>query len=257
MTETYEQPAEINWRNFATACKLADKCGATTALITGKGEPTLHLEQVERYIIELSMFPLVELQTNGILPARGAKVGWRRWHVLGLNTVAISVVHFEQKRNAEIYGGKHYDLSEFIKELHDAGLSVRLTVMMLKGYIDSAEEVRKLLNFAREYKVEQVTVRNIEVSKNLDDHTDPIFRWVNEYRLSYDEEKEIEKWLCFNHTKVLELPFGAQVFDVYGQNLCLSNCLTVNEQPDTLRHLIFFPDGHLRYAWQYPGAILL
>ena len=27
--------------------------------------------------------------------------------------------------------------------------------------------------------------------------------------------------------------------------------------PDEVRQLIFFPDGHLRYSWVYDGAIIL
>jgi hypothetical protein len=49
------------------------------------------------------------------------------------------------------------------------------------------------------------------------------------------------------------------VFDYKGQNVCLSNCLTHEPYTDksVMRNLIFFPDGHLRYDWEYQGAILL
>jgi len=43
-------PSEVNWRNLRVACRLAEKAGATTALITGKGEPTLWPELVGRFI---------------------------------------------------------------------------------------------------------------------------------------------------------------------------------------------------------------
>ena len=29
----------VNWRNLRIACRLAEHCGVTTAMITGKGEP--------------------------------------------------------------------------------------------------------------------------------------------------------------------------------------------------------------------------
>jgi hypothetical protein len=46
------------------------------------------------------------------------------------------------------------------------------------------------------------------------------------------------------------------VYDVDGQNVCLSNCLSNDPQTGDLRNLIFFPDGHVRWDWQYQGAIL-
>ena len=56
---------------------------------------------------------------------------------------------------------------------------------------------------------------------------------------------------------VMTLIHGAQVYDVQGQNVCLTDSLTIDAKSDDLRQLIFFPDGHLRYDWQYAGAILL
>jgi hypothetical protein len=254
--QTFTIVEKVNWRNFKLAVDLASRCDATTALITGKGEPTLHTEQLEAYVHKLEgSFPLIELQTNGLQGARG-KVDWLRLRNWGLTTVAISVVHYEQDRNAEIYGGLHYDLAELIDELHDVGLSVRLTVMMMHDYIDSIDEVRKLIGFARENRVEQVTLRNISTPINPQ-HGDEVARWIFENQVSFETMRGLKQWLHINHTLVLRLAYGAEVFDVAGQNVCLSNCLTVNEERDTLRQLIFFPDGHLRYAWQYPGAILL
>jgi len=50
----------------ARAC-LADKSGVTTALITGKGEPTLFPGDIDAYLPYLNeFFPIIELQTNAI-----------------------------------------------------------------------------------------------------------------------------------------------------------------------------------------------
>ena len=60
---------EVNMRNFGKACRLAKMSGATTAMITSKGEPTLFPEQVTRYMEALRPFefPFIELQSNGIV----------------------------------------------------------------------------------------------------------------------------------------------------------------------------------------------
>ncbi len=65
------------------------------------------------------------------------------------------------------------------------------------------------------------------------------------------------KFLRKNGAELMRLMHGAIVYDVDGQNICFSTCLTPDPSLKELRQLIFFPDGHLRYDWQYPGAILL
>jgi len=60
---------EPNWRRFKQACRIAKASpGMTTALITGKGEPTLWPDLITKYLDALEQygdFPVVELQTNG------------------------------------------------------------------------------------------------------------------------------------------------------------------------------------------------
>src|ERR1035437_8041677 len=57
----------LNTDNLEIACRLAEKCGVTTALITGKGEPTLCPPHIDTYLAYLQRyFPIIELQTNGI-----------------------------------------------------------------------------------------------------------------------------------------------------------------------------------------------
>ena len=58
----------VNWRNLDICCRLAEKSGVTTALITVKGEPTLYPDLLGAYIPTLAKhFPIVEMQTNGML----------------------------------------------------------------------------------------------------------------------------------------------------------------------------------------------
>jgi hypothetical protein len=59
-----------------------------------------------------------------------------------------------------------------------------------------------------------------------------------------------------NGTRLRELVHGAIIYDYKGQNICLSDCLTMNPKDNSIRQVIFFPDGHVRYDWQHEGAIL-
>jgi hypothetical protein len=50
---------------------------------------------------------------------------------------------------------------------------------------------------------------------------------------------------------------GARVYDVGGQNVCVSDCLTREPETANVRTLIFYGDGRVTYDWQYDGAVLL
>jgi molybdenum cofactor biosynthesis enzyme MoaA len=255
---------DINWRNFKKACQFARDGGCSTAMITSKGEPTIFPDQVSEFLQNLAPFnfPVIELQTNGLLIADGPgnKVTDQHltdWYNAGLTTVAISVSHYDADKNKEIYmaGKKDYmDLPALIAKLHRFGFSVRLAVVMVKGYIDSVAEVEKMIAFAQANKVEQLTFR--PVTKPDKSENEAIFKWTSEHHVPAELEGQLNKHLSSVGNSVLELAHGATVYDVRGQNVCMTNCLTIQPDNDELRQVIFFPDGHLRYAWQYSGAVI-
>lgn len=254
---------QVNWRNFRIAALLAKQSGADTAMITGKGEPTLFPGQVTKYLEALHEFefPFIELQTNGIALAEN-KAKYipllKEWYNLGLTMIAISIVHYDSKKNRTIYSPhkKNYiDLPKLIGDLHGFGLSVRLTCILINGYIDSASELEKLVSFSKQNGVEQLTIRPVnkpEVSINPS-----VYNWTSKNHLKEDQLKEIQEFLDTKGTKLLELPHSGVVYDLDSQNVCLTNSLTRDPNPDNSRQLIFFPDGHIRYDWEKEGAILL
>jgi hypothetical protein len=66
--------------------------------------------------------------------------------------------------------------------------------------------------------------------------------------------------VLFSHVrgnKLMSLPHNAVIYDVNGQNVCLTNALTIEPEDEILRQIIFFPDGHLRFDWQFKGAVLI
>lgn len=257
-----EEP-EVNWRNFHIAARLAKQSGTTTAMITGKGEPTLFPNQVGKYIQALREhdFPLIELQTNGIL-LQEKKDKYdehvRKWYEAGLTLVAVSIVHYEPEKNRQVYlpYKKNYiDLPALIGHLHDVGLSVRLACIMADGYIDSAGELERLIEFARTNKVEQLTAR--PVNKPEESRNGEVEGWIAKNYLKKEQLEDIVSYITKEGKKLMSLPHGAVIFDVHGQNVCLTNSLTIGQEGEEMRQLIFFPDGHLRYDWRYEGAILL
>lgn len=256
-----EEP-EVNWRNFRIGCKFAKDCGVSTFLITGKGEPTLFPGQISGFLYELQRqhnpFPFIELQTNGYnMLSLAMDKYYREWYDYGMTTVALSVVHWEDEKNREVIfpNKEHYDLIERVEFLHSIGFTVRLSAMMMGGYIDSADAVMQLVDFGRECDIEQITVRPLNYTETGDKE---VADFVKDHKIPGATMNQLDTALRLaGAVEVLELVHGATVYDVDGQNLCVSNCLTIDVADETLRQLIFFPDGHLRYDWRYPGAILL
>jgi MoaA/NifB/PqqE/SkfB family radical SAM enzyme len=256
----------VNWRNFEVACQLAKQAGATTAMLTGKGEPTLWPNLITNYLDMMRadgapMFPVNELQTNGIAIARGhiKDKQLEQWYKAGLTTVGISIAHHDPAVNKKIYLGDkrdYPDLGELIKRLHGIGFSVRLCCVGILGYIDVFSKLVEVVEFGRRFGVEQITLTPINCPTASDD-VDAL-EWTRKHQLGNDMVQDMRGQLDLHGTRLLELAHGAIVYDLDGQNVCLSNCL--NQGPadlSQLRNLIFHPDGHLRFRWDKKGAIIL
>src|SRR3989344_743643 len=253
----------VNWRNFDIACRLAKQSGVTTAMFTGKGEPTLFPGQITKYLerMEKYEFPLIELQTNGIVIADKSSLDFphlRTWYEKGMTTIAISIVHYEQEKNREVYlpyKKQYIDLTRLIWILHTEHFSVRLTCIAANGFIDNTEKVSDLVSFAKSNQVEQLTITPV----NKPEHPEhqEAWIWTHNHHLTPEQLNDIKMYLEKNASPLIKLSHGAVVYDLNGQNICLNQCLTVQPDNEEMRNLIFFPDGHLRYYWQYPGAILL
>ena len=263
-TGLFGTPVKVNWRNFHIACNLAQMAKTTTVLLTGKGEPTLYPSHITETLEHLRgyKFPLKELQTNGMIMVKDARLDMdaylREWYDLGLTTIALSVVHWDADYNKRIYNpnGEHYDLKALINRLHSIGFSVRLCVMMLKGYIDSPVMVGRMIDFAQTNKVEQLTFRNIHAIEVTDNPA--VTQWTKEHALEAYQVQDITRGVQGTGTLLHHLMHGMDVYDVEGQNVCLGNCLTNDTNgKDEFRSLIFFPDGSLFYDWQFKGARIL
>lgn len=252
---------DIDEASFARACRLAELSGLDTARITSKGEPTIFPDQVTRYLELLQpwRFPFIEMQTNGILIARRKRVTDKHladWARLGLTHICISVVSSDPERNRLNYTPKdkeYIDLPGLIKDLHSFGFNVRLTVIMQRGDIDSAESLKNFLAFARENRVEQVTA--LPVNKPTSSRDGELYDAAVKAALTPEQLHDIH---AFAATGVVlsTLPWGAKIYDIGGQNVCLSSCLTTSPDVNESRQLIFLPPGRITSDWQYEGALI-
>lgn len=252
---------EINWHNFHVACRLAKQCNVTTVMITSKGEPTLFPDQITKFLDELKEYNfLIEMQTNGI-PIFEQKKRYdpylKEWHARWLTTMAISIVHYDPEKNRQIYlpyKKAYIHLPELITLLHSYGFSIRLTCIAANGFIDSDQKLERLLEFAKVNAVEQLTLTPVNKPKNNENKE--AWDWTNAHHLTDEQFSNIQAYIEKNGTKLRYLSHGAPIYDIDGQNLCLNHCLTFDSNSKELRNLIFFPDGHVRSHWEFPGSLV-
>jgi molybdenum cofactor biosynthesis enzyme MoaA len=255
--------ADPSLPRFDEAFEYAIAEGISTVIITGKGEPTLFPEQITAYLRAIRRHNFggsVELQTNGIGIAdhrdrMDDHLGL--WRELGLERIAVSIVHWESERNREIYrphSDAFPDLAALIGFLRSRPylFSVRLTCVALNGYIDSADAVESLIAFTRNAGVDQLTLRPVAAAENaLDPET---ARFARSHALSADQLKEIRTYLEQNGRIVRRAAYGGMFYDLGGIRVALTACLT-KDASAARRHALYFPDGSLRMNWESETTI--
>lgn len=256
------KPIDINVRNLCKTMHLADMGNVSTAIITGKGEPTLFPDHVTDYLAEFdNKFPFVELQTNGIRIANGkvSNETLKGWYNRGLTTILISNVGYNQELNRQIYMPKansYINHEELIEKLHSFGFLVRMTCVGIRGGIDSSEEMERYLQYCHMIGADQVTWRTVNKPDSSIEDQD-VYEWTDRNSLSEDEIEDVKEYVIEKGTLLRKLIHGARVYDVNNLNVCLSDCLTYDPDEEELRQLIFFPDGKLYTDWQFKGSRLL
>lgn len=250
--------AEPNWRRFKVACDIVEQArdGLVSVLLTGKGEPLLFPDQIAEYLYRMNCrFPLIDLQTNGILVKKHIK-DFKHWRDRGLTLVCLSITHVESKKSNALMGiTQNYDIWDTVKALKDIGLAVRLNCTMLKSGMCKTDDAERLINTCFIENVEQLTFREVTRPEYARDRK--IVNWIKKEEVGGACNRLMHYLEMKNAVRLLELPHGAIVYDYNGQNVCVSNCLTGTTDPNDIRQIIFFPEGQIMYDWRYPGARIL
>lgn len=243
---------KFNWLKFKKANQIAVARGAQNVLITGKGEPTLFPDLVDKILSELpkNQFERIELQTEGSNISKNIAdnvlLGWRS---RGLDLIAISIYHYDVQQNAGGFGhfgsDAGYDIPKLIRRLNSLGFLVRLSCLLRKGYIDNANLVHGLVEFCKENGVFQLTLRTMDVPDNPLDSN--VAHYVRTNRPEPHNMKAINKFIIDNGKLCYSLPHGASVYEVDGQNVSIATGLG---KPGDNRQLIFFPQGWLTMSWE-------
>jgi len=238
--------------------ELAKSLGATTVLITGKGEPTLWPDRLYDVLMELrGIMPLMEVQTNGIALTDEML---DKMYGYGVTMVALSAVHCDNDANKKCYGENYPGLERLIEMVHTKHMSVRICCMLCKGWIDTVGGVERMIRLANGYDVEQLTIRSVQVPSQPSCRNPEVYRWAEEHKLSQEQVHEIEWHIHERSTRLNTLVHGhVYAYPLEGdkeQNVCVSDCLTRDPDSNEIRQLIYCPDGHVRYDWEHDAAIV-
>lgn len=257
---------EVDWTCFGKAVNIALNHGAENALITGKGEPLMFPAQVTKYLHQLEgkSFDRREIQTEGSLLMHGGRLYdefLKVWKDLGLDVIAPSIYHYDSGRNKEMFrprSGRILDLPRLIEKINSNGFRTRLSCALLDGFIDSAEEVGKLIEFARANGVFQLTLRKVDAPRDPIDKETAAF--VRSHAIGYGDERY--RQICSlldREGRVCDvLPHGAKVYEINGQNVCITTGLSTDPGVEEIRQLIFFPPDIVTTSWEniHGGRIL-
>lgn len=255
----------INKRRLHTACRIVEQArdGTVGVMLTGKGEPLLYPDMITEYLGELAsyQFPLIDLQTNGVLVNKMIDNGMMEdWVTLGLTLVCLSIVHWEPYTSQNLMGinDGSFDFWQSVDRLHEAGLAVRLNCTLTRSGCGTLDDIDRMINMCRDHKVEQLTVREVEVPDYTDTQEARKVVKCAEAERPVGFAKQISCYLEMRGaTTLLKLPHGGIVYDDAGQNICVNNCLTSTTDPNDIRQVIYFPDGRIMHDWKYPGARIL
>jgi len=247
MTPSYgicskEHPIDLNI--FRQSATIAINHNAQNVLITGKGESTKYPSQVTQVLIELKnySFDKIELQTEGSNIAQDKMNEWLKvWKMLGLNYIAISVYDCNPKQNAEMFQGKEYNLMHLINKLQKFGFRVRLSCIPAKGYIDDVNDILKMIAFAKHNNVVQLTFRFMDKPKSS--RCEKTLKNVEKYSLSEDDKEQIIRYIRKDGCFCDRLPHGAEIYEIIGQNVCITPGLSNSAGKDDIRYLIYFPQA--------------
>lgn len=141
---------------------------AETVLILG-GEPTLypHLEEYLKLIRPWKAH--IYMTTNGSMLRDGLTEKIAPY----LDGINISIHHFSEMRNDEVYNksGFHVSFESLriaIKALHAAGVSVRINANLVKGLLETKDDVEAMIAFVRDYlKADEIRFSELQNCEDL------------------------------------------------------------------------------------------
>jgi len=242
--------SKFNWDNLDDAIFYAQQKGIQVAKITGKwGEPLLVPERITGVLSHLGGFETIELQTNA-KRTYFDRTQWAMWKKLGLNLVSVSCVHWDYDKNKLIYGGRQ-EPKEILETLKGYGYKVRLNCLLMTGWIDTPKKIKEFIDKFPE--ADQISFIPIGASEKYSTAVGAIaYKWAREHIISTKKYQEIIDYLNNTYERIDKTSYSS----IFEDGIYIADCLAIPPVEDEYRHLIYFPDGTLRYSWEDENSII-
>ena len=203
--------------------KLSKEKGASRAVITGGGEPTLIKEEVLFDIIEkcAKYFPAkVVMITNGYCYATQSfdkiEEQLERLTQKGLTNLSLSVHHYNRAKNTQIM---HLDnpIENILEVFRDNRFSLvlRLICVLQKEGINSHKEISNYLKWAGSFGIKEICFKELYVATSLESY---YFEYsANDF--SYENQISLSLVIDFceqnGFKQVATLPWGSPLYEGY------------------------------------------
>ena len=212
--------------------------GASSLLITSRGEPTINPDKIMR-VLRLSNDIPSELQTNGDFSIElldEFKNG-------GLRVLAVSVDSRQQVKSQE----------DLYRKANDLGIVVRWTVCLHD--VTMIWSIDDWIHEANKYKVQQLSFRRLRWPRGKET-SDPAIWIRNNTHREKDWLKDSER-VMKSFPVIRSLDFGIKILDAAGVSLTyFPDCVQEESGEDSVRSLIIREDGHAYTSWSSLASIL-
>ncbi len=257
---------------------------AESVIITGKREPTKHPQQVSDILEHLQrngVNVVKEIQTNALdimQPAYVDRNGWLdEWYDHGLRVVSLSVVDVEDRANTEYFcrgDNKYPNLENTVTTLQNKGFTVRLSLIMTHPYVDTPDDVERVVDYCREFDQVQLSIRPMRRTRDPPNFPagKKVWDWVGKNTLSEAELQKIADHITAN-TKAPDdiseyLAHDGVLYDYKGpkrnkraQNLAFIDCITHQPEKEMAdgvrRQLIYYTNGRISRDWTHRSNFIV
>ncbi len=221
------------------ALRFAQSMGATSLLITSRGETLKNMDAVRSVmkIARVNFLP-AEIQTNGDLDMYVDELALE-----GLNVYAVSIDNPDQlEQQKKLY-----------ESVNANGLILRWTVNLHDGTMRLTAE--EWLQIAQEQGVRQLSFRKLTAPSHPVDEKPA--RWIEKNVHHLDRWMEQLDFLLKDRKVIRSLSFGPKVIEIGAISLTyFPYCIQESGNEEELRSLILREDGHVYTDWNSMASVL-
>ena len=237
-------PNVIGVHKFSTerimrAIAFAQTMGATSLLITSRGEPLLNIRDIRRVItIAKEKFIPSEIQTNGDID--------KYVDELAKNGLCVYAVSIDSIKQTEIQ-------KRLYERVNHCSMILRWTVILHDENMKL--DVKNWLDLAQAHGVRQLSFRKLSVPLNPRDERPA--KWIAQHSKNFPQwMKGLEAYIE-NRKIIRKLVFGPTVIEAESISLTyFPYCIQESGNEEELRSLILREDGHIYTDWNSNASIL-